>query len=180
MGNFFSDMCRHSSTTPPFKPCSTTLLRIYGGIFYPKGSDFSTKPFSQNSQRPFAGYCHCRGITLPMENNRKISCSSYLILVDFQFSVLYIPGYSVPILFKSLQVWVFRNLALHGESDFSREIRVFHTCREFRSTREIFKAFYEAFMDLQNLHFCCREIERPMIDDDDCNVLSVKCMPACT
>ena len=47
-------ICPHSCRKPPFKACSPTLGWIYGGSFYLKVSDFSTKPFSQIPQSPFA------------------------------------------------------------------------------------------------------------------------------
>ena len=115
-------MCPHSCTKPPFKACSPTLLWIYGGTFYPKRSDFSTKPFSQNSQRPFAD------LLLPLENNS--STGKYLVQV-FQFwqifgflcstfqATLY-PSYLNLCEFGCLEIWCcMANQTFHGKSDFS-------------------------------------------------------------
>ena len=64
-------ICPHSCRKPPFKACSPTLGWIYGGSFYLKVSDFSTKPFSQIPQSPFADSL------LPSGNNS--SRGKYLI-----------------------------------------------------------------------------------------------------
>ena len=131
------------------------------GLFIRKGLIFPQNPFHKTHKDLSPGHCHRREITLPGEKEQENILFRFVNFGKFShFCAPHIPWHSVPILFKSMRVWVFRNLVLHGESDFSREIGLFHTCREFR---EIFKAFYEAFMDLQNLHFCYREILRRMI-----------------
>ena len=126
MGNFLSDTCPYSSTKPPFKACSPTLLSIYGGIFYPKGSDFSTKPFSQNSQRPFGKPLS------PARNNssRGKSTRKYLVQVFqfwsiFTFLRLNIPATRYPSYlnlceFGCLEIWWrVENQTFHGKSAFS-------------------------------------------------------------
>ena len=139
-------ICPHSCTKTPFKACSTTLVWIYGAAtFYPKCSDFSTKSLSPSSQRPPA-----RPLS-PSGNNssdrKKGKCLVQLFQFWFQvFRFLYCePPCTHPIwIDASLGLW---RLAACQIRLFTGN-RLFYTCRGFRSTREIFRAFYEAFIDL--------------------------------
>ena len=135
-------ICPHSCTKTPFKACSTTLGWIYGAAtFYPKCSDFSTKSFSPSSQRPPASPLS------PSRNNSSDRKKGNVLFnfssFGFRFSGFCIASHSVLILCK----FGFGFVAACQIRLFTGN-RLFYTCRGFRSTREIFRAFYEAFIDL--------------------------------
>ena len=120
------------------------------GVFIWKCLIFPQNPFHKSHKALSPTHCYRRGITL-REENILFGVSSQLFTRFSNFAPCStFQSRFVPILFESRQVWVFRISGRHRESDFSREIGLFHTCRGFRSTSEIFRELYEAFMDLQN------------------------------
>ena len=105
---------------------------------------FPQNPFHRAHKDLRPAHCHHREITLPIEKKGNVlfNFSSF----GFRFSgFCIIASHPVLILFESMQVWVCAAAACQIRLFTGN--RLFYTCRGFRSTREIFRAFYEAFID---------------------------------
>ena len=159
-------ICPHSCRKPPFKACSPTLGWIYGGSFYLKVSDFSTKPFSQIPQSPFAD------LLLPLGNNS--SRGKYLIwgLLSFFYPFVFLQilllaphsradlysSYLNPGKFGCLEfLGGIANRTFHGKSGFSTH------AEDFEAPAKYLGNFTRRLWTCKIGPFCCREIQKVMI-----------------
>ena len=101
------------------------------GLFIRKGLIFPQNPFHKTHKDLSPGHCHPREITLPGKKNRKISCLTFSILVDFHISAstfratLY-PSYLNLCEFGCLEIWCcMANQTFHGKSAFSTHAESF-------------------------------------------------------
>ena len=127
MGNFLSDT---RPQNPLLKHVRPLYFRFMVGFLIRKGLIFPQNPFHKTHKDLSPGHCQRREITLP-EKKEEENILFFNIGRFSHFCSLHSEGHSVPFPFKCVRVWVFRNLLLHGESGFSREIGLFHTCRDF-------------------------------------------------